>query len=101
MTETPGDDPETAIERVNAQIEAAIGPLKYLAAVNAQIALAAIPADALCCCLCSIYEPHDCGGWRVKDLIRQVPAAELFGWTPPPTEIPVCRGCHDVTIRKG
>jgi hypothetical protein len=82
-------------------IDAAAGPLKRLGAVTAQLELAAIPADAACCCLCSIYEPHVCEGWRVKDLVRKVPGAKLFGKQLAPVEVPVCRACHGVEVRKG
>lgn len=81
-------------------LDAAAGPLKRMSAITAQIGLSAIPADAACCCLCSIYEPHQCDGWRVKDLTREVPGGKLFGKQLPPTEIPTCRPCHDVKIRK-
>lgn len=83
------------------QIDAAAGPLKRMGAVTAQLALSAIPADAACCCHCPIYEPHTCDGWRAEGLTRQVPGGRLFGKQLPPTEVPVCRSCHGVEIRKG
>lgn len=83
------------------QLDAAAGPLKRLNAVTAQLALAAIPADAMCCCVCSIYEPHLCDGWRAKGLVREVPGAKLFGKQLAPVEVPVCTPCSDVEIRKG
>lgn len=88
-------------EGVADQVDAAAGPLKRLSAVTAQLELAAIPADAACCCLCSVYEAHQCDGWRVKDLTRQVPGAKLFGKQLAPVEVPVCRRCHGVKVRKG
>lgn len=83
------------------QMDAAAGPLKRLAAVTSQLSLAAIPADAMCCCLCSIYEPHPRDGWRAEGLVREVPAEKVFGFQPPPVQVPVCRSCHGVQIRKG
>lgn len=83
------------------QLDAAAGPLKRMSAITAQIKLAAIPADAACCCLCSIYEPHLCDGWRVKDLVREVDGGKIFGKQLPPTEIPTCAPCHHVKILKG
>lgn len=82
-------------------IDAAAGPLKRMQATTAQLKLAAIPADAACCCLCSVYEPHLCDGWRVKDLVREVDGGTFFGKQLPPTAVPVCRPCHGAGIRKG
>lgn len=83
------------------QMDASAGPLKRLAAITSQISLSAIPADAGCCCLCSVYEPHQCEGWRAEGLVREVPAEKFFGLQPPPVQVPVCRSCHGVEIRKG
>lgn len=82
------------------QLDAAAGPLRRMTAITAQVKLAAVPADAACCCLCSIYEPHECAGWRVKDLVRLVPGGRLFGKELPPVEVPTCAPCHGVEIRK-
>jgi hypothetical protein len=82
-------------------VDAAAGPLKRMTAVTAQLALSAIPADAACCCLCPTYEPHTCDGWRAEGLEREVPGGTIFGKQLPPVQVPVCRSCHRVEIRKG
>ena len=82
------------------QVDATAGPLKRLGAVTAQLDLATIPADAACCCLCSIYEPHTCDGWRAEGCVRTILARTLFGFQPQPTEVPTCRSCADVKPRK-
>jgi hypothetical protein len=82
------------------KFDAAAGPLRRLSAVAAQLSLARIPADAMCCCLCSVYEPHACEGWRAEGLEREVPADKVFGWRPPPVRVPVCRSCHGVPLRE-
>jgi hypothetical protein len=94
MTENP-------FEGLAEKIDAAAGPLKRMSAVAAQLGIATIPADAACCCLCSIYEPHQCDGWRGDGLVRVVPSAKVFGMQPAPVEVPVCRACHGVQVRKG
>jgi hypothetical protein len=81
------------------KVDAAAGPLKRMAAVTAQLGIATIPADAACCCLCSIYEPHQCQGWRGPD-VREVPSAPVFGMQPPPVQVPVCPSCYGVPLRK-
>lgn len=92
---------DNPLEGLGDALNAAAGPMKRMAAVTAQLALSAIPADFACCCLCSIYEPHTCEGWRADDLVRQAPAAKVFGYQPPPVDIPVCAGCFEVKVRKG
>lgn len=82
------------------QIDAASGPLKRMAAITAQIGLSQIPADASCHCLCSIFEPHQCDGWRADGCTRTVPSAKVLGYQPPPVEVPLCRGCNDATLRQ-
>lgn len=82
------------------QVDAAAGPLKRLGAVTAQLDLATIPADAACCRLCSIYEPHTCDGWRAEGRVRTIPARTFLGFKPPPTEVPTCRPCHEVKLRQ-
>jgi hypothetical protein len=82
------------------QLDAAAGPLKRLSAITAQVSQSVIPADAGCCCLCSVYEPHECEGWRAQGLVRLVPAAKVLGWQPPPVEVPTCRSCADRPIRR-
>lgn len=84
-----------------AQLDAAAGPLKRYNAITAQIGLSVIPADAGCCCLCSVYEPHTCDGWRADDCVREIPGAKLFGKQLPPVVVPTCRSCFAVEIRKG
>ena len=85
-----------------ASMDAASGPLKRMNAITAQIGLSVIPADAGCCCLCSVYEPHLCDGWRADDLVREVPGTPwLFQKTPPPTIVPLCRSCFAAEVRKG
>jgi hypothetical protein len=83
-----------------AKLDAASGPLKRMSAITAQIGLSTIPADAQCCCLCSIYEPHLCDGWRADDCVREVPGGTLFGKRLPPTEVPTCRSCFAAELRK-
>jgi hypothetical protein len=95
---THDDNP---FEGLKESMDAAAGPLKRMTAVTAQLALSAIPADAACCCLCPIYEPHTCDGWRAEDLEREVPGGMIFGKQLPPVQVPVCRSCHRVEIRKG
>lgn len=80
-------------------LDAAAGPLKRMAAITAQIGLSPIPADAMCCCLCPIYQPHTCQGWRADNLRRQVPGARLLGRQLAPTLVPVCRSCHSAELR--
>lgn len=82
-------------------LDAAASPLKRLAAISAQVGLSPIPADAGCHCLCSIYEPHQCEGFRADGCVRMVPAAKLFGRQPPDVEVPVCRSCFHVEVRTG
>lgn len=101
MSENEGESLQGRLDGVRDAVDAALGPMKRLAAVTAQIALSAIPADFACCCLCSIYEPHVCEGWRADGVVRQAPAAKVFGFQPPPVDVPVCHGCADVTVRKG
>lgn len=84
-----------------ASIDAAAGPLKRLSAVTAQLALSVIPADAGCCCLCSVYEPHQCEGWRADGCVREIPSAKVLGYQPPPVQVPMCRACFAAEIRKG
>lgn len=84
-----------------ASMDAASGPLKRLTAITSQIGLSVIPADAGCCCLCSVYEPHLCEGWRDGDCVREVPAAKVLGFQPPPVQVPMCRPCFAAEIRKG
>lgn len=91
---------ENPFEGFAENLAAAPGPLKRLSAVTAQLELAAIPADAACCCLCSIYDPHLCEGWRTKGLMRRVPAGKLFGKQLPDVEVPLCQACHGVPVRK-
>lgn len=83
------------------QIDAAAGPLKRLGAVTAQLDLSTIPADAACCCLCSIYEPHTCDGWRADGCVRTIPSRKLLGFQPPAVEVPTCRSCFSVKPRQG
>ena len=82
------------------QIDAASGPLRRLGAVTAQLELATIPADGACCCLCSIYEPHTCDGWRADGCVRSIPARKFLGLQPPATEVPTCRSCDGVRLRQ-
>jgi hypothetical protein len=84
-----------------AKIDAASGPLKRMAAITAQIGLSVIPADAQCCHLCPIYEPHTCEGWRADDCVREIPSEKVFGFQPPPVQVPMCRSCFAVELRKG
>jgi hypothetical protein len=93
MSDNPLDD-------LGVALNAAAGPMRRLSAITAQIPLSAIPVDLACYCLCSIYEPHTCDGWRADGLVRTVPAALLFGYQPPPIEVPVCRPCSKVKVRK-
>ena len=81
-------------------MDAAAGPLKRMSAITAQVALSKIPADAMCCCLCSVYEPHACEGWRADGLVREVPGGTLFGRQLPPVSVPVCRACDGTRIRE-
>jgi hypothetical protein len=81
------------------KIDAAAGPLKRLSAVTAQIGRSRIPADASCHCLCSIYEPHLCDGWRADGCEREIPAEKVFGFTPAPVRVPLCRGCDGAQLR--
>lgn len=90
-------DEPTLTERV----DAASGPLKRFGAISAQIGLSAIPADAGCHCLCSIYEPHLCDGFRADGCVRKVASAKIFGRQPPDVEVPVCRTCFGVQVRTG
>lgn len=94
-------DPDGSTPSLAESLDAAAGPLKRLGAISAQVKLSAIPADAACCCLCSIYEPHTCNGWRAKDSVRTVPGETLFGRQLPDVEVPVCDGCADVQVRTG
>lgn len=82
-------------------LDAASGPLKRLGAISAQIGLSPIPADAGCHCLCSIYEPHQCEGFRAEGCVRTIPAAKVFGFQPPDVEVHVCRSCFNVQVRTG
>lgn len=82
-------------------IDAAAAPLRRAAAITAQIALAAIPADASCHCLCSIYEPHTCEGWRAEGCQREVPGGKLFGKQLAPVVVSLCRSCFGAEFRKG
>lgn len=91
MTTDKPFDPEAFRESV----DAAAGALKRMAAVTAQLALTRIPADAACCCLCPVYEPHLCEGWRADGVVREVPSKTLFG-----KPVPVCRTCHAAKIRE-
>lgn len=101
MSEPDGESFQDRVDRLREAADAAAGPAKRLAAVTAQLALSAIPADFACCCLCSIYEPHTCEGWRADGLVRLAPSAKVFGMQPPPVEVPVCRSCIDVKPRTG
>lgn len=83
------------------QVDAASGPLRRMSAITAQIGLARIPADAGCHCLCSVYEPHTCDGWRADDCVREVPGGKIFGKQLPPVQVPTCRSCFGVERRKG
>jgi hypothetical protein len=83
------------------KLDAAAGPLRRMGAITAQIALATIPADASCHCLCSIYEPHTCDGWRADGCFREVPSARFLGMQPAPTVVPLCRSCDGVGLRQG
>lgn len=83
------------------RIDAAAGPLKRLAAISAQIGLSPIPADAGCHCLCSIYQPHQCSGFRADGYVRQVPGEKFFGRQLADVEVPVCRGCINAQLRTG
>lgn len=82
------------------QMNAAAGPLRRMSAIMAQIASSAIPVDVACYCLCSIYEPHQCGGWRGDGLVREVPGGKLFGKQLPVVEVPVCGSCDGVAVRR-
>ncbi|WP_143765250.1 hypothetical protein [Catenulispora acidiphila] len=82
-------------------MDAATGPLKRMSAITAQIALSVIPADAGCHCLCSVYEPHTCDGWRADGCVRKAPGGTLFGKQLPVVEVPTCRSCFAAAIRKG
>ena len=82
-------------------MDAAAGPLKRHNAITAQIALAVIPADAGCCCLCSVYEPHSCDGWRADDCVREVSGGKFFGKQLPPVQVPTCRSCFGAARREG
>lgn len=82
------------------QLDAASGPLKRYAAVTAQLDLGTIPADAACCCLCSIYEPHTCDGWRADGCVRTVPSRRVLGFQPPPVEVHTCRSCDGARPRQ-
>lgn len=90
-----------AISDLAAKIDAASGPLKRMGAITAQIGLSVIPADAQCCCLCSVYQPHTCDGWRADDCVREVPGGTIFGKQLPPTLIPTCRSCFAAELREG
>lgn len=81
-------------------LDAAAAPLRRSAAIMAQVGLATIPADASCHCLCSIYEPHTCDGWKAEDCQREIPGGKLFGKQLPPTIVPLCRGCFGAELRK-
>lgn len=83
------------------KLDASAGPLKRMGAITAQIALSTIPADASCHCLCSVYEPHTCDGWRAEGCSREVPGGKLFGKQLAPTVVPLCRSCFGAEIRKG
>lgn len=82
-------------------LDASAGPLKRLGAISAQIKLARIPADASCHCLCSIYEPHECDGFRAEGCVRTVPGEKLFGRQLPDVDVPVCGSCFPVQLRGG
>ena len=82
------------------QMNASAGPLRRMSAITAQVALSAIPVDLACYCVCSIYEPHLCDGWRGDGLVREVPGAKLFGRQLAPVEVPVCRSCHGAPVRR-
>jgi hypothetical protein len=82
-------------------LDAAAGPLRRLGAISAQIKLSPIPADAGCHCLCSIYEPHTCDGFRADGCVRKVPGDTLFGRQLPDVEVHVCRSCFNVQVRTG
>lgn len=85
-----------------AKLDAASGPLKRMAAIAAQVGLSVIPADAGCCCLCSVYEPHACDGWRADDCVRELPPGKkILGFQPGPMQIPMCRSCFAADVRKG
>lgn len=88
-------------EEFAASLDAASGPLKRMAAITAQVGLAQIPADASCHCLCSIFEPHTCEGWRADGCAREIPGGTLFGKALPATVVPLCRGCVGAVLRSG
>jgi len=96
MTDADSSKPSLA-----ESLDAASGPLRRLGAISAQVKLSTIPADAACCCLCSIYEPHTCDGWRAKGATRTVPGEKFFGRQMPDVEVPVCHGCAKVQLRTG
>ncbi|HEY3482782.1 MAG TPA: hypothetical protein VGL02_28190 [Streptomyces sp.] len=81
------------------QVDAASGPLRRMTAITAQIGLARIPADAACHCLCSIYEPHTCDGWRADGCEREAPGGQIFGKQLPPVKVPLCRSCAGAELR--
>lgn len=82
------------------KLDAAAAPAKRLAAITAQIGLSPIPADASCHCLCSIYEPHTCEGWRAEGCQREVPGGKIFGKQLAPVFVPLCRSCFGTELRK-
>jgi hypothetical protein len=84
-----------------ASLDAASGPLKRMAAITAQIGFANIPADASCQCLCSIYEPHACNGWRADGCQREIPGGKLLGMQLAPTVVSLCQPCSQVELRQG
>lgn len=101
MNPDPGDELRRAGENFADAIDASLGPLRRIGNLNAQLATATIPADAACHCLCSIYTAHICEGWSAEGSIREVPAATVWGWTPPPARVPVCHTCRDAPLRTG
>lgn len=96
--EYPGSD--NPVDGLGDALNAAAGPIRRLAAITAQIPLSAVPVDLACYCLCSIFEPHTCEGWCADGLVREVPSAKVFGYQPPPVDVPVCRSCFEVKVRK-
>lgn len=84
-----------------AKLDAAAGPLRRHNAITAQIPLSVIPADAQCCCLCTIYEPHICDGWRADDCVRELPGGKLLGHQLGAVQVPTCRSCFAAEPRKG
>lgn len=99
MTDGRAGEAERAGGTIAEKLDAALAPVRHMGALNAQVVLAAVASDASCHCLCSIYEPHLCDGWRAEGCERVVPQGKILGMQPPPITVPLCRTCHGAKIR--